>query len=75
MSEHEKAIEARRETAENEGYAATPMGIGHAIKRATTVTPEEFDRAYGALMSRLGQGHDWQALRAAFAAAGFEVEP
>lgn len=76
VSEHEKAIKARREAAESESenYVFASLGLTGAIKRATTVTPEEFDRAYEALMSRLGQGGDWRALRAAFAAAGFEVK-
>lgn len=77
MTAEEKAIRARREVADG---MYRPLGlvdetVGYAIECATTVTPEEFGRAYEALISKLGQGRDWQALQAAFGAAGFEVKP
>lgn len=77
MTAEEEAIKARREAAENEAdnYAFASLGLVGVIERASTVTPEEFDRAYLVLISKLGQGNDWQALRAAFGAAGFEVKP
>lgn len=70
MTAEEKAIKARREAAEEH-----PGYVSDAIKHATTVTPEEFGRAYAALILKLGVGRDWQALQAAFGAAGFEVKP
>lgn len=77
MTAEEEAIKARRRTALFDGqrYGDDGDSSVYAIERATTVTPEEFDRAYLVLISELGQGSDWRALRAAFAAAGFEAEP
>lgn len=81
MTAEEEAIKARREAAENEAdnYAFASLGLVGAIERASTVTPEELRRATRIAVTLLDDPAERaeleKVLRAAFGAAGFEVQP